>query len=203
MVKSVNKRSDSMELVVDLGQLSDDTRVGDSIAINGVCLTISSLNGQTANFDVSGETLSKSNLASLRPSSIVNAERAMKPSDRFGGHFVLGHVDGTAKIQSIENKGRFWQFKFSAEPSIINQLVPKGSVTMDGISLTIAELDEKSFSVAIIPQTWEKTILSKSKIGDSVNIEIDIITKTVKKQLQQLLPQQQGLTIEKLRQMGF
>jgi len=120
----------------------------------------------------------------------------MKPSDRFGGHFVLGHVEGIAKIQSIENKDRFWQFKFSAEPAIINQLVPKGSIAVDGISLTIAELDQKSFSVAIIPATWEKTTLSKLKIGDIVNIEIDIITKTIKKQLQQILPQQQGIQLK-------
>ncbi|MHC4124538.1 MAG: riboflavin synthase [Planctomycetota bacterium] len=202
-VKSTKRLGDSMLLIVDLGALATDGKLGDSIAINGVCLTITGLNGNLATFDVSSETLSKSNLAGLKPSSQVNAERAMKPTDRFGGHFVLGHIDNTAKILSIENKGRFHLIKFTADAKILSQLIPKGSVALDGISLTIAELSEKSSTVAIIPKTWEKTNLSTLKAGDKVNIEIDIITKTIKKQMEQLLPKQEKLTIEKLKQFGF
>lgn len=202
-VKSTRHLGDSLQLTVDLGNLAADTKTGDSIAINGVCLTITSLTGNLATFDVSSETLSKSNIASLKPSSQVNTERALKPQDRFGGHFVLGHIDNTAKILSIENKGQFHLIKLTANDEILGQLIPKGSVAIDGISLTIAELNQKSFTIAIIPKTWEKTNLSTLKTGDKVNIEIDIITKAVKKQLEQILPKQEKLTVEKLKQLGF
>jgi riboflavin synthase len=192
-----------MLLSIDLGELADDGRIGDSIAISGVCLTIARLESGLASFELSGETLAKSTLGKLKPSSQVNVERAIKASDRFGGHFVQGHIDGKAAIKAIDKRGRFADMKFVTEAELLDQMVVKGSVAVDGISLTIASMDQNSFSVALIPETLNKTTLSRVKIGDEVNIETDIIVKTIKKQLEKILPQKQPLTAEKLRELGF
>ena len=202
-VKSVRQSENTMLLSIDLGELADDGRIGDSIAIDGVCLTIARLEGSLATFDLSGETLAKSTLSKLKPSSRVNVERAIKAADRFGGHFVQGHIDGTATIRAIDKHGQFADMKFAAGVELLDAMVAKGSVAVDGISLTIADMDQNSFSVAIIPETLKKTTLSRAKIGDEVNIETDIIVKTVKKQLDKILPQTQPITAEKLRGLGF
>ncbi len=211
-VKSAHATGGGMRLSVDLGKLApasnkrgqaDESKIGDSIAINGVCLTVAKLRGNLADFDVSGETLRKSALGRLKPGSEVNTELAMKATDRFGGHIVQGHIDGTAMIKAISRQGGFADMKFAASPELLDQMVVKGSVAVDGISLTVAELNETSFSVAIIPATLEKTTLGKANIGDVVNIETDIIVKIIKKQLNKILPQEQKLTAERLKELGF
>ncbi len=202
-VKSVRQSESAMLLSIDLGELANDGRIGDSIAINGVCLTIAKLEGGIASFELSGETLAKSTLGKLKPSSQVNVERAIKASDRFGGHFVQGHIDGKAAIKAIDKRGQFADMKFVTGAELLEAMVVKGSVAVDGISLTIASIDQNSFNVAIIPETLNKTTLSRVKIGDEVNIETDIIVKTIKKQLEKILPQKQSLTAEKLRELGF
>jgi len=202
-IKSVRQTAEGLLLTVDLGRLADETKIGDSVAINGVCLTVAKLTGSLATFDVSTETLTKSTLARLKPSSPVNAELALKATGRFGGHIVQGHADGVATIKAIDKHGQFADIKFAANPELLDQMVVKGSIAVDGISLTIANMDEGSFSASIIPETLKKTTLGKAKIGDTVNIETDIITKTIKKQLDKILPQKQSLTIEKLKQSGF
>lgn len=202
-VKSVRRSAESMVLTIDLGDLANESKTGDSIAINGACLTIAKLQGSLAGFDVSAETLAKSMLGKLKPSSEVNVERSLKASDRFGGHFVLGHIDGTATVDAIDKSGEFANIKFAAKAELLEAIVIKGSVAVDGISLTIATVDIKSFSVSVIPETTKRTTLGKAKIGDFVNIETDIIVKTIKRQLDEILPKKQGLTAEKLRQLGY
>jgi len=202
-VKSVRRSDRAMFLTIDLGKLSDDCKTGDSIAVNGACLTITRLEGGAAAFDVSAETLAKSTLDKLSPSSQVNIERAIKATDRFGGHFVQGHIDGTAIVKAIDMQGKFTEMKFAAEPELLDAMVVKGSVAVNGISLTIAGIEKNSFSVALIPETLNKTTLNKVKIGDIVNIETDIIVKTIKKQLEKILPQTQPLTVDKLKELGF
>jgi riboflavin synthase len=192
-----------MQLTVDLGRLADETEVGDSIAINGVCLTVSQLTANVAYFDISPETLRKSTLGKLKQGSQVNVERAVKAGDRLGGHIVEGHIDGTATITQIDRQGDFANIKFSTGSELLDQMVPKGSVTVDGISLTIVDLDKNSFSAAVIPETLKKTTLSKARIGDYVNIETDIVVKIIKKQLDKILPKKQNLTVEKMKDMGF
>jgi len=203
VVKSVRRSGGSTQLTIDLDKLGNDCKIGDSIAINGVCLTVATLNGNLATFDLSSETLTKSNLGKLSPSSQVNVERAMKADSRLGGHFVQGHIDGTATIKSIEKQGQFANMKFAADPELLDQMVGKGSVAVDGVSLTAADLNESSFSVVLIPETLKKTTLGKAKFGDSVNIETDIIVKTTKKLLEKILPQKEKLTVEKLKKLGF
>ena len=190
-------------MTIDLDKLVQDSKIGDSIAINGVCLTIAELSGNLATFELSTETLTKSTLGGLKSSSPVNVERAMKATDRFGGHFVLGHIDSTATIRAIIRSGEFADVEFAASPELLSQMVVKGSVAVDGISLTIAGMDERSFSVALIPETLKKTTLGTAKVGDAVNIETDMIVKTIQKQLAKILPQEQTLTVERLKELGF
>lgn len=202
-VKSAYTTGGRMRLAVDLDTLAEESKIGDSIAINGVCLTISQLRGNLAEFDVSGETLTKTTFGKLKSSSAVNAEPAMKAADRFGGHFVLGHVDGTATIKAIERKEQFADIKFAANAELLAQMVVKGSVAVDGISLTITNIDEGGFTISIIPETLKKTTLGQAKIGDTVNIETDIIVKTIKNELDRILPRKQKLTAERLKELGF
>ena len=202
-VKSVRRSAESMVLTIDLGDLANESKTGDSIAINGACLTIAKLQGSLASFDVSAETLAKSTLGKLKPSSEVNVERPLKANDRFGGHFVLGHVDGMVTVDTIDKVGKFANIKFAAKAELLEAIVVKGSVAVDGISLTIASVDLNSFCVSVIPETLKRTTLGKAKIGDFVNIETDIIVRTIKRQLDEILPKKQGLTAEKLRQLGY
>lgn len=202
-VVSVQHGTDSIVLTIDLGQLADECKIGDSIAVNGACLTIAKLQGKFASFDVSAETMSKSSLGDLRASSQVNVELAMKATGRFGGHFVSGHIDGTAKIKAIDRHGNFTDITFSAAAELLENMVLKGSVAVNGISLTISKLDQNSFSVAVIPQTLKETVLGGAKIGDCINIENDIIVKIVKKRLDEILPKGDPLTADRLRKLGF
>ncbi len=202
-VKSVRQSADSTLLTVNLGELAGENEIGDSVAVNGVCLTVAGIEGALVSFDVSAETLAKSTLGKLQPGSQVNIERAMKAADRFGGHFVQGHIDGTATIAAITRHGEFADIRFAAEAELLDAMVAKGSVAVDGISLTIVNIDQNGFTIAIIPETLRRTTLGKASIGDCVNIETDIIVKTIKRQLENILPKKEPLTAERLRQLGF
>ncbi len=188
---------------IDLGPLAQGAGLGDSIAVNGVCLTISRLSGSVADFDVSAETLAKSTIGRLQAAAAVNLERAMAADGRFGGHMVLGHVDGAARIEAIDRRGDFCEMRLGASGELLDEMVTKGSVAVDGISLTIASLDEKGFSIALIPTTLRETVLGTAKVGDVVNIETDMLIKAVRKYLGKIAGGQEGLTIEKLRECGF
>jgi riboflavin synthase len=192
----------SMQVSIDLGGLSDGCKAGDSIAVSGVCLTIACLQGNIAAFDISGETLAKSTIESWRAGTLVNIERPLAADGRLGGHFVLGHVDGVAKVKKIEKKGDFVDMTFEADKEIIDNMIEKGSVAVDGVSLTISKLNKDGFTAALIPETLNRTTLGKAKTGDKINIETDLIVKTIKGHLEQLMPKQ-GLTIEKLRELGY
>ena len=210
LVKSIRQASGGAVLTVDLGELGRDSKIGNSISINGVCLTISKINPainggakQAAVFDLSAETLAKTTLGKIKSGSPINVERAMKATDRFGGHFVQGHIDGTATIKAIKRTGQFADIEFAAEPGLLGQMVVKGSVAVDGISLTIAGMNDRSFSVALIPETLKRTTLGITKVGDVVNIETDIIVKTVKRHIDKIMPPKQSLTVDRLKELGF
>jgi len=202
-VASARQSAGTMQLRVDLGALAEGVGTGDSIAINGVCLTVTNIEGTKAVFDVSGETLTVSTLGRLTASAPVNIEKALRPTDRLGGHIVQGHIDGIASIKAVNKSGQFAEFNFETESGLLEMMVPKGSVAVDGISLTIAKLDRNGFSVTVIPETLQRTTLAGAKVGDKVNVEIDMIAKMIKKQLDNILPRRQGLTIDKLQQLGF
>jgi len=138
----------------------------------------------------------------LRAGSKVNIERSLKADSRFGGHFVLGHTDCTATIRKIERKGQFADMTFTADKKLLDNMIPKGSVAVDGISLTIAKLDDNGFIIALIPQTLKSTTLGAAKVGDKVNIETDVIIKTIKKYVEKFLPTE-ALSVDKLKNLGF
>lgn len=157
------------------------TKTGDSIAVNGVCLTVTEMTSCGFTADVMPETLKRSNLGSLKKGGSVNLERAMAADGRFGGHFVSGHIDGTGTILKMQNDGNAVWVYISAPRPILNLIIEKGSVAIDGISLTVAKIDEKEFAVSVIPHTGEETTLLNKKTGDIVNLENDVVGKYVQK----------------------
>ena len=159
----------------------EGTKIGDSIAVNGVCLTVTSMTSEGFTADVMNETLSRTNLGALKKGSGVNLERAMAAGGRFGGHIVSGHVDGTGKIQKMQDDGYAVWVYITCSQDVLSLIIEKGSITIDGISLTVAKITDSYFAVSVIPHTGEETTLLSKKAGDAVNLENDIIGKYVKK----------------------
>lgn len=180
-IAAIKKGGSETRLVIEGEKIFGDLKTGDSVAVNGVCLTAAEISGRTFTADVMNETLNRSSLAALKPGSHVNLERAMAADGRFGGHIVAGHVDGTGTIKAVNRDGNAVWYTVSADSSIMRYIVEKGSVAIDGISLTVAKVTADSFSVSIIPHTAEETVLSEKKCGDIVNLENDIVGKYVEK----------------------
>lgn len=181
----------------------EGTRLGDSIAVNGVCLTVTALSPGGFTADVMPETLRRSGLGQLRPGSKVNLERAMAADGRFGGHIVTGHIDGTGTVSSLRREGNAVWVTIAASPELLAGIVEKGSIAIDGISLTVAEVTDRDFAVSIIPHTGAQTTLLDRKAGDTVNLETDILGKYVAKLLGREEPKSSGITMEFLAQHGF
>ena len=180
-VRQVEKRGDDARIVIEARTVMAGTNNGDSISVNGVCLTALEVNPDSFAADVSKETLLRSTLGSLRAGSPVNLERAVTPATRLGGHIVQGHVDARGKFLGSESHGESWTFRIAYPKEIARYLVFKGSVAVEGISLTIANLTEDYFEIAVIPKTWEVTNFSQLKPGDEVNLEVDVIAKYVER----------------------
>lgn len=180
-VSAVKKGAVQSRLVISGKKIFGDLKLGDSVAVNGVCLTATDISGSTFTADVMNETFSRSSLSSLKAGSRVNLERAMAANDRFGGHIVAGHIDGTGTITDIRRDDNAVWYTISADRSILRYIVEKGSVAVDGISLTVAKVNDSAFSVSVIPHTAKETVLSERKCGDKVNLENDIIGKYVEK----------------------
>lgn len=171
------------QICVKADKVLQGTHAGDSIAVNGVCLTVTRLTGGGFWADVMPETFSRSNLGSLIPGALVNLERAMAADGRFGGHIVSGHIDGRGKITRIQRDGNAVRFWIAADKAILRLIVEKGSITVDGISLTVVSVSDADFSISIIPHTLGETTLGSRRVGDSVNLENDIIAKYVERLL--------------------
>lgn len=178
---SVGGKSGSIEIAAK--KVLDGTKVGDSIAVNGVCLTVTSLGSSSFTADVMAETLRRSSLGSLSLGNGVNLERAMAADGRFGGHLVSGHIDGTGTISKMQKEENAVWVHIQANSEILNLIVEKGSIAIDGISLTVAGVSDSEFSVSVIPHTAKETTLLSKKAGDTVNLENDIIGKYVQKLL--------------------
>jgi riboflavin synthase len=171
-------------LVVERPRAYSDAALGESIAVSGVCLTVvPPVDARTLAFDVSPETLARTTLGTLAPGARVNLERALSASDRLGGHVVAGHVDGTAEVLSVARSGDSWTFTFALPAALARYAVEKGSIAVDGVSLTIAALRDGSFDVAVIPHTYAATTLGDRRPGDRVNIEVDVLGKYVERLL--------------------
>lgn len=181
IVKEFKKSEKNALIVVECKKVIEDIKIGDSIAINGVCQTVIKFNKNSFSVQVSSETLDITNFSRLKPGEKVNLERALTLNARLGGHIVSGHVDGLAKVKNIQKYSEFYNIKFEIENDLSKYVVKKGSITINGISLTVADIVSKEFSVAIIPHTFESTNLHYLKHGDFVNIEVDILAKYVEK----------------------
>jgi riboflavin synthase len=180
-VREVEKRGEDARIVIEARMVTADSADGDSISVNGVCLTAREVQPDSFAADVSKETLLRSTLGSLSAGSRVNLERAVTPATRLGGHIVQGHVDARGTFLGSESHGESWTFRIAYPREIARYLVFKGSVAVEGISLTIANLTDEYFEIAVIPKTWEVTNFSQLKAGDEVNLEVDVIAKYVER----------------------
>lgn len=200
--------SGGVSAVVEISacKVLEGTKLGDSIAVNGICLTVTSIGRDFFTADVMAETMRRTSLSMCRAGSEVNLERAMAADGRFGGHIVSGHIDGTGTIASMKREENAVWVKISAGKPILDLIVEKGSIAIDGISLTVAEITERDFSVSVIPHTGEETILLSKKPGDPVNLENDIIGKYVQKLMSLSADDENsesGISMDFLRECGF
>lgn len=200
--------SGGVSAVVEISacRVLEGTKLGDSIAVNGICLTVTSIGRDFFTADVMAETMRRTSLSMCRAGSEVNLERAMAADGRFGGHIVSGHIDGTGTIASMKREENAVWVKISAGKPILDLIVEKGSIAIDGISLTVAEITERDFSVSVIPHTGEETILLSKKPGDPVNLENDIIGKYVQKLMSVTADgenSESGISMDFLRECGF
>lgn len=203
-VLSVVKGQKSAVLSIQALKIFEDLKLGDSVAVNGVCLTVSGFSRNAFLADVMSETLSRSSLAELKAGSPVNLERAMPANGRFGGHIVSGHIDGTGVISNIRKDDNAIWFTIAAPEKIMRYIVEKGSIAIDGISLTVSAAESGSFSVSIIPHTAGSTVLTAKKEGDTVNLENDAVGKYIEKFLAPAaLGKESGITSEFLAKAGF
>ncbi|HWQ79428.1 MAG TPA: riboflavin synthase [Anaerovoracaceae bacterium] len=197
-VERVTRGAKSSRLRIRAGRVLEDTRAGDSICTSGVCLTVAKLEGDCFEADVTAETTRRSKLGSLATGSRVNLERAIRLDGRLGGHMVSGHIDGTGAVRSLSREENAVWLSVSAGKELLRYIVEKGSVAVDGVSLTVASVDREGFRVSVIPHTGRETTLLQLKIGDAVNLECDIVGKYVEK----LLGQVQGQSMEAAQGQG-
>ena len=204
-VESIQRGKQSAILTIRAKTVLEGTKIGDSIAVNGACLTVTSLLSDRFSADVMHETLNRSSLAGLRRGGTVNLERAMAANGRFGGHIVAGHIDGTGRITQVKKDDNAVWYTIQASPQILRYIVEKGSIAVDGISLTVARVDTDSFAISAIPHTVAQTVLRDRKEGDLVNLENDIIGKYVEKLLTPAPESQasRGITLDFLARHGF
>jgi len=204
-IQGIRSGANSSTLTIKGDVIFDDMKLGDSIAVNGVCLTVASFSKNTFDADVMHETLKRSSTGELKSGSSVNLERAMPANGRFGGHIVTGHIDGTGTISNIKRDDNAIIYTVKTTSNVMKYIVEKGSIAIDGISLTIVSITADSFSVSIIPHTAKSTILSEKKVGDTVNLENDVIGKYVEKLMsfEQESKPQSKITQEFLTKFGY
>ena len=181
---SADMRGGDARLDIEVGSLPfNDVQLGESIAVNGVCLTVVAFTATRFEADASNETLSLTTLGGLAPGSAVNLERAMRPTDRLGGHLVSGHVDGVGTVLDIQHDARAQRWRFAVPPALSRYIAKKGSICVDGVSLTVNEVDDEGFEVALIPHTVAHTAFAQTSVGSAVNLEIDLVARYVERLL--------------------
>jgi len=205
MIKGISKGPDSARLHILATRVLEDARIGDSIAVNGVCLTVTTFADGGFTADVMAETLDKTNLRELKPGGKVNLERALRLGDRLGGHLVSGHVDGVGTIVGLTKHDIATIVTIQAPEQVMKYIIKKGSVAIDGTSLTVVDFEQDKFQVSLIPHTAHATVLGGKKIGDSVNLEADVLGKYIERLLQsrEEQPVQSKLSLEFLSANGF
>ena len=203
IVKQLSLKAGGAELFLDFSDFFQDVQLGESIAVNGVCLTAKAIHVSIHVFDVSGETLKKTTLKGLRHAETVNIERALRVGDRLGGHFVTGHVDGIGTVKEKRQADGQCSISFMTEKRLTDMMIEKGSVAVDGISLTIVDVVDGAFTVALIPFTLASTTLGSRKNGDAVNVEVDMMGKWIKRLLKNTQENKPGISEGRLIEQGF
>lgn len=203
-IAQIKKQGEFAVVTINASRVLEDVHLGDSIAVNGVCLTVTSFTSSQFTADVMSETLQRTSLGELQPSSPVNLERAMAANGRFGGHIVSGHIDGTGEVAEITPADNSVWYRIKTSPKLLRYIIEKGSITIDGISLTVVDVNEESFRVSIIPHTIKETNLGSKKIGSIVNLENDIVGKYIEQFLtkKESAPETK-LTMDFLKNAGF
>lgn len=199
IVRTIKKGTKSAAITIEAKKVFGDLKLGDSVATNGVCLTVTAIKGSLFSADVMNETLARSSLGSLKTGSRVNLERAMPLNGRFGGHIVSGHIDGTGTISAVKKEDIATWYEIKTAPKIMRYILEKGSVAIDGISLTVAEVKMDGFRVSVIPHTAAETVLTEKRVGAVVNLENDIIGKYIER----FITAPQEITKEFLLKNGF
>lgn len=204
-VQSIIKSAKSARITIRAKKVLENVRLGDSISTNGVCLTVTDFTSDSFSVDVMAETMRRSNLYMLSPGDQINLERALSVGDRLGGHIVSGHIDGMGTIINFTKEDNAVWVTVSASPKILKYIVQKGSIAIDGISLTVAYVDDSVFKVSIIPHTKEVTTLLRKKDGDVINLECDVLGKYIEKLLlsREQVPIKQGIDMNFLNANGF
>jgi riboflavin synthase len=202
-IRRITQITNGARLEVAAHTVLTDAKVGDSIAVNGVCLTVVAKSADSFAADLSAETLQRTSLKQAQPGTRVNLERALSPTARLGGHIMQGHVDGTGDFLGANPVGEGWTVHIGFPAELGRYIVEKGSIAVDGISLTVAALGADWFEIAVIPHTWKMTNLSALKRGAVVNLEVDIIAKYVERMLQPHVHKPEKLTLEKLQELGY
>lgn len=202
-VTSIKKDANSMEITIATPKIVSDARLGDSIAVNGVCLTITHFNKDEMTVDVMPETVKATTIHELKLGDFVNLERAMSANGRYGGHLVSGHVDGVGTIKSKRPVSNAVYIEIEIAKELLTNCIPKGSITIDGTSLTLFHVTDSSITVSLIPHTYTETILGRKGVGEKVNIETDMLGKYVLHHLKKTEQQGSNITMDFLRQNGF
>ena len=202
-VRQVRRQGNFQRLTIDAARILDDLQIGDSVDIAGACQTVVDLDGSGFAVESVEETLRRTTLGELRVGDAVNLERALRAGDRLGGHLVQGHVDGVGRISGLAQGSGSWELSVEPASGLERYIASKGSITVDGISLTVVEADDRHFTVAVIPHTFEHTTLAERRVGDRVNLEVDVIARYVDRLLSGGESAAGGLTLDQMRNMGY
>lgn len=203
-IAAITTHGETAEIQIQSRKISKEAELGDSIAVNGACLTVSAIAGDVFCADISSETISRTSFAEARPGDLVNLEPSLRLGDKMGGHIVAGHIDGVGVIERIEGDGEFCQILFRFPQNMAPYIAEKGSICIEGISLTVTTVEEDTAGAAIIPVTLQHTNLRVKNPGDKINLEADMIARYVERLLSfQNAHKPQGLTMEKLREYGY
>ena len=202
-VRQITRQGEFQRMQISAQRVLEDVKMGDSINVDGVCQTVVHFDAQSFSVETVSETLSRTTLGQFQSGRPVNLERALCPGDRLGGHIVQGHVDGVGHVGSVQERQNEWRIQITVPSTLQRYIAEKGSIAIDGTSLTVADLSDGGFTISVIPHTFDYTILSQRRVGDAVNLEVDVLARYIERLLAGDAGSNAGLSFESLRNMGY
>tara|TARA_Y100001934_G_scaffold135347_1_gene163557 strand:- start:91 stop:732 length:642 start_codon:yes stop_codon:yes gene_type:complete len=202
-VRQITRQGEFQRMQISAQRVLEDVKMGDSINVDGVCQTVVHFDAQSFSVETVSETLSRTTLGQFQSGRPVNLERALCPGDRLGGHIVQGHVDGVGHVESVQERQNEWRIQITVPSTLQRYIAEKGSIAIDGTSLTVADLSDGGFTISVIPHTFDYTILSQRRVGDAVNLEVDVLARYIERLLAGDAGSNAGLSFESLRNMGY